>query len=757
MKHLQNILSRALCVTAAALCTVMSAPPAVSAESDWGSSIGLHAEWSLTDGTLVISGAGRTYHYDEVGIYLMPEDERPFGEQKEEIRAVIVEDGITQLGQYLFAALPNLETVTVADSVKVVSAYCFADCPNLKSVTLPAGAELASHLFDGDEKLFPDTDFQILNGNVLYRYTGAEKTVTVPDGIEIISSNCFDGNTDTEQIILPEGLRTVSGGAFIGCANLTQINLPDSLERLDGAAFSGCAALTEISIPPAVRELHDATFQGCTSLKKVAFRGNAVQSIGGFCFMSCTALQEITLPDSVTALRQMTFSGCTALQTVCGLGNVKQILDSAFRGCAELTSLDISPALEYAASGAFSECDRLLAAHTAEGAFCIGGVLIQYLAGNPVYHIPEGTVTVLNDAFANSKIVAVYCPASLENIRENAFSGCKLLTDLWGTPGSDTERFAAENDVNFRDITAAPPAGDDMTLDPAHEIWSFGNSAEVFGGDYALTDADRERLTALGVSTDTEKSWGGSCVGLSVTVILAKNGLLTPSILQTGAETLSQVEPREEIVSLINYYQCMQGGSARADALETDFVKFYRMLQIAENIKYGESPFLLTFATKTGSHAVVGYGKESGTWVIDGKTYDGRILVWDSNFPQGLHADSCLYFDSETFDYCIPYYGVHVSDGASDNTAGIITVRNDLAALNENPHPLVKSSVQPGDFDGNGIVNIADAVLLARFNAEDSGLEPAMLHTDVVDLNADGTVDALDLAQLLRSLANLKD
>ena len=171
------------------------------------------------------------------------------------------------------------------------------------------------------------------------------------------------------------------------------------------------------------------------------------------------------------------------------------------------------------------------------------------------------------------------------------------------------------------------------------------------------------------------------------------------------------------------------------------------MLQIAENIKYGESPFLLTFATKTGSHAVVGYGKESGTWVIDGKVYDGRILVWDSNFPQGLHNDSCIYYDSETFDYCIPYYGVHVADGASDNTAGIIIVCNDLAVLNAYPYDFSASRVT-GDLNGDGRCGIADAVLLKKHLLTAEFLPQGTFAA--ADLSGDGKVNAADLTLLKR-------
>ncbi len=60
----------------------------------------------------------------------------------------------------------------------------------------------------------------------------------------------------------------------------------------------------------------------------------------------------------------------------------------------------------------------------------------------------------------------------------------------------------------------------------------------------------------------------------------------------------------------------------------------------------------------------------------------------------------------------------------------------------------------PGDLNLDCGVNIADAVMPARFAAEDSAAEISAAGMDNADFNADGTVDALDLSALLRQLAN---
>ena len=54
-----------------------------------------------------------------------------------------------------------------------------------------------------------------------------------------------------------------------------------------------------------------------------------------------------------------------------------------------------------------------------------------------------------------------------------------------------------------------------------------------------------------------------------------------------------------------------------------------------------------------------------------------------------------------------------------------------------------------GDADGNGEINIADAVLLARYNAEDHDIHITADGLRNADCNHDGKVNAEDLTWIL--------
>ena len=272
--------------------------------------IGTDAVWDISDGVLTISGTGFTYGIIPEGAEVSGDViECPWDDRREEIESAVVETGITMLGIYLFSQLPNLKTVWLADSVHIIHSNCFCDCPSLKEIHLPENVTLGTNLFDGDTALFPDKDFQIVDGDYLYGYTGDHPgTVTVPDGVRIIGDNCFKEHTEITEILLPDGTETVRGGAFQNCTALETVSLPDTLQTIGGVAFSGCTALRSVTIP------------------------DAVKYIGEGAFASCTGLQSIRLPASLVSLSKVTFLNCSALTEVTFAGNqLETIWDQCFK------------------------------------------------------------------------------------------------------------------------------------------------------------------------------------------------------------------------------------------------------------------------------------------------------------------------------------------------------------------------------------------------------------------------------------------
>ena len=99
---------------------VLLLPVLVLAE---GGTCGENLTWNLENGVLTISGTGKMDDYDR-------ENSRsPWYGKK--ITSAVLEEGITNIGNYAFFDCTSLTSITLPDSVTEISDTAFDKCPNL--------------------------------------------------------------------------------------------------------------------------------------------------------------------------------------------------------------------------------------------------------------------------------------------------------------------------------------------------------------------------------------------------------------------------------------------------------------------------------------------------------------------------------------------------------------------------------------------------------------------------------------------------
>ncbi|MBR2278275.1 MAG: leucine-rich repeat protein, partial [Eubacterium sp.] len=87
--------------------------------------------WSYDSSTktLYISGTGAMDNYEN-------SYSAPWNSHILEIENLVVEDGVTSVGNYALSGAEKLDNVSLADSVKTIGEYAFASCPALKVLSL---------------------------------------------------------------------------------------------------------------------------------------------------------------------------------------------------------------------------------------------------------------------------------------------------------------------------------------------------------------------------------------------------------------------------------------------------------------------------------------------------------------------------------------------------------------------------------------------------------------------------------------------
>ena len=92
---------------------------------------GKDVNWTLMhDGTVYLNGTGSTYRYNSQNV-------SPLAEYKDSITSVYVGEGITELGEQLFARMSNIESVILSETVVAVNKNAFINCRNLETIYWP--------------------------------------------------------------------------------------------------------------------------------------------------------------------------------------------------------------------------------------------------------------------------------------------------------------------------------------------------------------------------------------------------------------------------------------------------------------------------------------------------------------------------------------------------------------------------------------------------------------------------------------------
>lgn len=251
--------------------------------------------WKLdSKGTLTISGTGAMTDYTKSGV-------APWNKDYEEIRFVVIENGVTTIGEYAFENCTLLESVAISDSVEKIGKYAFSGCSALKRISLPDSiAQIGDHAF---------------------RASGLE-AVKIPEGVTLLGEGMFARCPNLQTVELPSTLQTIREIAFIG-SGLNKIILPENLKYIGYECFYECTNLEEIKIPDSVTILDYSVFEGCSSLKKVTL-SKGLKRISQTMFAMCHNLTEITIPDSITYIEEGAFFQCKKLKDVYYTGSQKK-------------------------------------------------------------------------------------------------------------------------------------------------------------------------------------------------------------------------------------------------------------------------------------------------------------------------------------------------------------------------------------------------------------------------------------------------
>ena len=578
--------------------------------------------WSFdeTTGTLSVSGTGAMNNYDKDSLTA------PWQSYGFRVKAVIISDGVTGIGDYAFSYMNGLTDVTIPDSVTCIGDGAFYCCGELSNISIP------NKVTNIGERAFMDCYSLV--------------SITIPDTVTSISDYAFYRCSSLISVVMGKNVKSIGESAFFWCEKLESISLPDSLTDIGYGAFEWCDSLKSVMIPNGVTIINKNTFSHCDNLKTVIIP-NSVTSICSGAFWLCNGFTDVYFTGSKKQWNAISIEGANdPLNSAIvhyGVYNTNWVVDGKQTTQEVKVGAKITPPANPTKSG----------------------YVFKGWSPSVPATMPEKDMT-FTAVFEKAVYNVTWVVDGAKTTHKYEF-GAKITT-----PANPTK-----SGYVFKGWSPSVPAtmpAKDMTFTAVFEIDSskfiatdrfwFGNSSKHFvtswsNNAYYISDADMNKLanyikkyeyrpnsTISSIQRLKNSEWGGSCYGMAAVVLLDKsNAIAFNENFGNGAKSMCEVaspNTSKTIMSAINYYMLSQKINF------IDYSSYYYsssnsnwsqgLKKLVETAKAGK-PFLFCYYFDRGGHAIVAYDYKLAA---DGShniiTYDNRypnkdlIIVIDKNY-----------------------------------------------------------------------------------------------------------------------------
>lgn len=254
-----------------------------------------------------------------------------------ELKKIAIPASVERLGDSIFYQCGNLEKISLSPNLKCqwTGAGMFDYCTSLKEIVLPdsvryingtlinckslkriylgssfAGFTSAETWEEAEKgKYEPSADsfmggvtygkikeYNVSEANPWYTSQGGvlynkdktrllcypqgkkDKTVKIPDSVQVIRGKAFHCNRNIEKAVLPKSLQKIGGNAFSWCENLKSVKIPGKNVVIGPLAFGCCQLLSQVELGNGVRQIKSDAFYD-TKLKEIHIPAS-VEKIG---------------------------------------------------------------------------------------------------------------------------------------------------------------------------------------------------------------------------------------------------------------------------------------------------------------------------------------------------------------------------------------------------------------------------------------------------------------------------------------------
>ena len=201
-------------------------------------------EWSFEKGILTITGKGEMRDFTE-------NDTPPWHKHRNQIRAVVIGEGITSIGELAFYKYENVVSVTLSNTVKEIERFAFSDCTALEMINLGNGLEVI--------------------GDSAFARCESLTSIRMPKSLKVIGEKAFYRCTDLHSVSIPESVTSLGNMIFTYCEKLVGASVQANVNNVPEWMFYGCPNLSEVVLNPEIKSAEDRAFYGCDSFTSLYY------------------------------------------------------------------------------------------------------------------------------------------------------------------------------------------------------------------------------------------------------------------------------------------------------------------------------------------------------------------------------------------------------------------------------------------------------------------------------------------------------
>ena len=192
---------------------------------------------TFSDGVMTVSGTGAMADYKD-------SYELPWYSYCYDTKTIVIESGVTSIGNSAFAKCRSLESVSIPASVTSIGNYAFEDCGS-EATTAPTVS-------------FAEGSTPLTIGERAFNYANL-KSIDIPNRVTSIGERAFNSCSNLESVSIPASVTSISEEAFYNCGKLAKVYIyAPSLTTYGADAFASNATGRKIYVLPEAVDTYKA-------------------------------------------------------------------------------------------------------------------------------------------------------------------------------------------------------------------------------------------------------------------------------------------------------------------------------------------------------------------------------------------------------------------------------------------------------------------------------------------------------------------